>query len=107
MYRLDLLVNLWSSLSPKGEEFRNLSAVETFHKASTLSFVAYLNTVVVKTDGMRKESGRISNVELRSQISNVFYYLCVVIIQLIAPLILILSIQLLAISLSGGCMSTA
>ena len=39
---------------------------------------SYLNMAYHKMEEMKKEAGKISNVELQKQIARIFYYLCVV-----------------------------
>lgn len=54
---------------------------------------------------MRKEAGKITNVEIQSSVTQVFYYLCVVTIQLIAPAVLVCAILLMSKSLSSKSLS--
>jgi len=49
---------------------------------------AYLNMSQRKIDELKKQTGRIKNTELQRTIASVFYYLCVVTMQYVAPLIL-------------------
>ncbi|XP_074094313.1 transmembrane protein 161-like emei [Cotesia typhae] len=51
---------------------------------------SYLNLAEQRLEKLKKESGRITNVDLQKKIAAVFYYLCVVSIQFIAPLLLCL-----------------
>ncbi|KAJ8682434.1 hypothetical protein QAD02_018226 [Eretmocerus hayati] len=51
---------------------------------------AYLNLSSQRLEVQRKEAGRISNVDFQKKIASVFYYLCVVALQYIAPLIICL-----------------
>lgn len=51
---------------------------------------SYLNLAPGKIEQLRKEAGRISNIELQRLVARVFYYLCVVALQYIAPLLLCL-----------------
>lgn len=62
---------------------------------------AYLNIAYDRIESMKKEGGRITNIELRRKISSVFSYLCVVTLQFAAPLILCLFFTLMYKSLSG------
>jgi hypothetical protein len=39
---------------------------------------SYLNMAYHKMEEMKKEAGKISNVDLQKQIARIFYYLCVV-----------------------------
>ncbi|KAF6037652.1 TMEM161B [Bugula neritina] len=50
---------------------------------------AYLNTACTKLEAIRKEAGKIYNTEIQGIVTQVFYYLCVVAVQLICPLTLI------------------
>ena len=52
---------------------------------------AHLNLAYEKALEIRKEAGRISVVELQRVVARVFFYLCVVALQYLAPLILLLS----------------
>ncbi|XP_012941495.1 transmembrane protein 161B [Aplysia californica] len=56
---------------------------------------SHLNLAHEKVENMKKESGRIGNVELQKTVARVFYYLCVVAIQYIAPVILVLFLTFL------------
>ncbi|KDR24097.1 transmembrane protein 161B [Zootermopsis nevadensis] len=51
---------------------------------------AYLNMAYHRIQEQKKEAGRITNIELQKKIAAVFYYLCVVTLQFVAPLILCL-----------------
>ena len=51
---------------------------------------AYLNLAPSKLARLRKEAGRITNIELQRMIARVYYYLCVVTLQLLSPLLIIL-----------------
>lgn len=51
---------------------------------------AHLNMAVEKIEALKKEAGRISTIELQQLITRVFYYLCVVALQYMAPLVLLL-----------------
>uniref|UniRef100_A0A131Y3X6 Putative conserved plasma membrane protein n=1 Tax=Ixodes ricinus TaxID=34613 RepID=A0A131Y3X6_IXORI len=48
---------------------------------------SYLNLAPERMADMRKEAGNISNVELQRKVVRVFYYLCVVALQYVAPLL--------------------
>lgn len=52
-------------------------------------------------EDLKKEAGRITNVELQKKVSSIFYYLCVVTLQFAAPLILCLYLTLMYKSLGG------
>ncbi|GIY26478.1 transmembrane protein 161B [Caerostris darwini] len=56
---------------------------------------SYLNMAPEKVRNLRKEAGRISNVELQKMVARVFYYLCVVTLQYLTPLMLCLFCTLL------------
>ncbi|KAM8708922.1 hypothetical protein ACLKA7_015831 [Drosophila subpalustris] len=62
---------------------------------------SYLNLAYDKMLDLRKEAGRITNVEFQKKISSIFYYLCVVTLQFAAPLILCLYLTLMYKSLGG------
>ncbi|EDW19256.2 transmembrane protein 161B [Drosophila mojavensis] len=62
---------------------------------------SYLNLAYDKIVDLRKEAGRITNVEFQKKISSIFYYLCVVTLQFAAPLILCLYLTLMYKSLGG------
>ncbi|XP_026680380.1 transmembrane protein 161B-like [Diaphorina citri] len=56
---------------------------------------AYLNMAYARVEEQRKEAGRITNVELQKKIAAVFYYLCVVTLQYVAPLLMCLFFTLM------------
>ena len=56
---------------------------------------AYLNLAYDKVNMLRQEAGKISNVDLQRIVIRVFYYLCVVTLQYVAPMILILYLSFL------------
>ncbi|XP_063138732.1 transmembrane protein 161B isoform X4 [Rattus norvegicus] len=56
---------------------------------------AYLNLAQKCVDQMKKEAGRISTVELQKMATRVFYYLCVIALQYVAPLVMLLHMTLL------------
>lgn len=62
---------------------------------------SYLNLAYDKIMDLRKEAGRITNFEYQKKISSIFYYLCVVTLQFVAPLILCLYLTLMYKSLGG------
>ncbi|XP_072396215.1 transmembrane protein 161B [Diabrotica undecimpunctata] len=49
---------------------------------------AYLDMAFHRLENQKKEAGRITNTELQKQIAAVFYYLCVVTLQYVAPIVL-------------------
>ncbi|XP_075448891.1 transmembrane protein 161B isoform X3 [Ascaphus truei] len=56
---------------------------------------AYLNLAQKSVDQMKKEAGRISTMELQKMVAQVFYYLCVIALQYMAPLVMLLHTTLL------------
>ncbi|XP_068104005.1 transmembrane protein 161B isoform X1 [Hyperolius riggenbachi] len=56
---------------------------------------AYLNLAQKCVDQMKKEAGRISTTELQKMVARVFYYLCVIALQYVAPLVMLLHTTLL------------
>ncbi|XP_018425548.1 PREDICTED: transmembrane protein 161B [Nanorana parkeri] len=56
---------------------------------------AYLNLAQKCVDQMKKEAGRISTKELQKMVAQVFYYLCVIALQYVAPLVMLLHTTLL------------
>ncbi|KAG8598402.1 hypothetical protein GDO81_002602 [Engystomops pustulosus] len=56
---------------------------------------AYLNLAQKCVDQMKKEAGRISTMELQKMVARVFYYLCVIALQYVAPLVMLLHTTLL------------
>ena len=51
---------------------------------------SYLNLAPNRLVRMRKEAGNITNTQLKRMIAGVFYYLCIVALQFLAPLLLLL-----------------
>ena len=62
----------------------------------------YLNIAYYKIEEMKQEAGRISNLDLQKTVARVFYYLCVVTLQYLAPMILILFLALMYKTMGGG-----
>ncbi len=62
---------------------------------------AYLNLAHERTVALRKEAGRVSNVELQKGVARIFYYLCVVALQYLCPILLLLTVCCLLKSLGG------
>lgn len=56
---------------------------------------AHLNLAYEHVQRMKKESGRISNIDFKRMITRVFFYLCVVALQYILPCLLILFMMFL------------
>ena len=71
-------------------------------KILTRYLQAYLNLAYDKVNMLRQEAGKISNVDLQRIVIRVFYYLCVVTLQYVAPMILILYLSFLYKTLGGG-----
>lgn len=55
---------------------------------------AYLNMANLRMEEQKKEAGRITNKELQQKVAAVFYYLCVVSLQYLAPMLLVLYFSL-------------
>merc|ERR1719431_906401 len=66
---------------------------------------AYLNLAYDKVEALKVEAGKISSLDLQRLVIRVFYYLCVVTLQYVAPMILILNICFLYKTLGGGSWS--
>ncbi|XP_024909055.1 transmembrane protein 161B isoform X2 [Cynoglossus semilaevis] len=62
---------------------------------------AYLSLAQKGIDQMKKEAGRISTVDLQKMVARVFYYLCVIALQYVAPLVMLLHTTLLLKTLGG------
>ena len=62
---------------------------------------SHLNSAVDRIQQMKKESGRISSEEFQRIVARVFYYLCVISLQYIAPVILLMSCTFMLKTLSG------
>ncbi|XP_076466101.1 transmembrane protein 161B-like [Babylonia areolata] len=56
---------------------------------------SHLNMAHEKVERMKKESGRIGSLELQKMVARVFYYLCMVAIQYLAPVLLLLFLTFL------------
>ncbi|XP_032873138.1 transmembrane protein 161B [Amblyraja radiata] len=56
---------------------------------------AYLNLAQKSIEQMKKEAGRISTKDLQKMVARVFYYLCVIALQYVAPAIMLLHTTLL------------
>jgi len=63
---------------------------------------AYLNLAYQKVQDLKQEAGKISNIELQRLVIRVFYYLCVVTLQYVAPMILIVYLSFLYKTLGLG-----
>nr|CAG4643134.1 EOG090X04CK [Ilyocryptus agilis] len=64
-------------------------------------FQAYLNLAQGKIESLKKEAGRISNIELQRKVAIIFYYLCVVGLQYIAPIALCTGLTLMNKTMGG------
>ncbi|XP_063360112.1 transmembrane protein 161B [Cydia amplana] len=62
---------------------------------------AYLDMAQRRLDAQKKEAGRITNVDLQKKVASVFYYLCVVALQYICPIIMCLYFALMYKTLGG------
>lgn len=51
---------------------------------------SHLNSAYDKVESIRKESGRISNIEVKKMVARVFYFVSVVVIQYIIPVVMLL-----------------
>ena len=56
---------------------------------------SHLNLAFEKVEKLKKETGRIGNVELQKMVARVFFYLCVVAIQYITPVFIVLFLTFL------------
>ncbi|KAG5872470.1 hypothetical protein JTB14_010608 [Gonioctena quinquepunctata] len=56
---------------------------------------AYLDMAYHRLENQKKEAGRITNIELQKQIAAVFYYLCVVTLQYVAPVVICIYMTLM------------
>lgn len=62
---------------------------------------AYLNIAYDRLEEQKKEAGRITNVELQKNVASIFYYLCVVTLQYVAPILLCMYVALMYKTLGG------
>ncbi|XP_028169741.1 transmembrane protein 161B [Ostrinia furnacalis] len=62
---------------------------------------AYLDMAQRRLDAVRKEAGRITNIDLQKKVASVFYYLCVVALQYVCPLVMSLYLALMYKTLGG------
>ncbi|MCL4118386.1 UNVERIFIED_CONTAM: hypothetical protein GTU68_031247 [Idotea baltica] len=62
---------------------------------------SYLNMASEKIEELKKETGKISNKQFQRKIARVFYYLCVVTLQYLAPVILCIFLSLMCKTLGG------
>jgi Predicted transmembrane protein 161AB len=66
---------------------------------------AYLNMANLRLEEQKKEAGRITNKELQQKVAAVFYYLCVVSLQYLAPMLLVLYFSLVYKTLGNNLVS--
>ena len=64
---------------------------------------SYLNMAYHKLEELKQEAGKVTNIDIQKLIARVFYYLCVVTLQYVAPLIMILFLSLMYKTMGGGC----
>ncbi|XP_034829876.1 transmembrane protein 161B [Maniola hyperantus] len=62
---------------------------------------AYLDMAQRRLDVQKKEAGRITNIDLQKKVASVFYYLCVVALQYVCPIIMCLYFALMYKTLGG------
>lgn len=62
---------------------------------------AYLNLAYDRIEDMKKEAGRITNMELQKKVTSIFYYLCVVTLQYAAPIIMCMFLAFMYKTLGG------
>ncbi|KAI5646403.1 hypothetical protein NE865_01336 [Phthorimaea operculella] len=62
---------------------------------------AYLDMAQRRLHAQAKEAGRITNIELQKKIASVFYYLCVVALQYVCPIVMCLYLALMYKTLGG------
>lgn len=55
----------------------------------------YLNLAYDKVNDLKQEAGKISNVDLQRMVARVFYYLCVVTLQYVTPMVLVFYLTLM------------
>ena len=66
-----------------------------------LHIQSHLNLAYEKVESIRNESGRISNVDLKKMVTQVFYFVIIVVIQYITPVIILLFMAFLYKTLGG------
>lgn len=62
---------------------------------------SYLNLAIQRLEVQKKEAGRITNIDLQKKIAAVYYYLCVVALQFVVPIIICLFFTFLYKTLGG------
>lgn len=50
---------------------------------------SHLNVAYIRLENMKKETGRVNSIDIQKMIARVFYYLCVVALQYVTPLVLL------------------
>jgi len=63
---------------------------------------SYLNLAYDKVNELKQEAGKISNVDLQRLVARVFYYLCVVTLQYVAPMVMVFYLTLMYKTLGEG-----
>ena len=63
---------------------------------------SYLNMAYHKLEELKVEAGKISNIDVQKLIARVFYYLCVVTLQYVAPMTMVLFLSLMYKTMGGG-----
>ncbi|XP_052740839.1 transmembrane protein 161B isoform X1 [Bicyclus anynana] len=62
---------------------------------------AYLDLSQRRMDALRKEAGRITNLDLQKKVGSVFFYMCVVALQYVCPILMCLYLALMYKTLGG------
>ena len=55
-----------------------------------------------KLEELKQEAGKISNIDIQKLIARVFYYLCVVTLQYVTPMVMVLFLSLMYKTMGGG-----
>ena len=63
---------------------------------------SYLNMGYHKLEELKQEAGKISNIDIQKLIARVFYYLCVVTLQYVTPMVMVLFLSLMYKTMGGG-----
>lgn len=63
---------------------------------------SYLNMAYTKVEEQKRESGRITNKDIQKKVAGVFYYLCVVTLQYVTPIMLCIFLCLIFKTLGGS-----
>ncbi|GBP50413.1 Transmembrane protein 161B [Eumeta japonica] len=97
----------WDSLKMSNEAFDTLRLVAiiiaVLLRVALLPrhLQAYLDMAQRRLDIMNNEAGRITNIDLQKKITSVFYYLCVVALQYICPIVMCLFLTFMYKTLGG------